>query len=351
MNEHIRKSLNLNDGRKYSNHGLIFQNQQTKPTITINAPNNEQIKVSSSEKKYLKTFFKQKSLNISQHKINLFNNRLATTSNFNIRKKSTNQLKIHDDIETLNSLPTNTFSNYYDNRSTNNLMRKSSKHSSKTFSTLKGDTYRNNPNINYNRVINVNPISLLKIKRPDDFEVSEEDRMFNQYKIKKDKNDKIIKSKSKVKIKLKKKKQNTLKSYNAALGKVYKKMPKILNQIETTKKLKGSMSLLKYQNLLLDVGTKNLNRETRQKLNNKFISLRKFSDKVYDLFKESLDKIEKKEKKIIESINTQQNYYKRKMKEKKFDTISALKSPPFFRLPNLQFHKIKYSKSKKHKKK
>ena len=175
--------------------------------------------------------------------------------------------------------------------------------------------------------------------------------MFNQYKIKKDKNDKIIKSKSKVKIKLKKKKQNTLKSYNAALGKVYKKMPKILNQIETTKKLKGSMSLLKYQNLLLDVGTKNLNRETRQKLNNKFISLRKFSDKVYDLFKESLDKIEKKEKRIIESINTQQNYYKRKMKEKKFDTISALKSPPFFRLPNLQFHKVKYSKSKKHKKK
>ena len=34
------------------------------------------------------------------------------------------------------------------------------------------------------------------------------------------------------------------------------------------------MSLLKYQNLLMDVGTKNLNRETREKLNNKFMTLR-----------------------------------------------------------------------------
>ena len=357
MTDHLRKSLNSNDLRKYCNSGIIFQlpYQLKKPTIIINAPNNEisKISTSTSEKKILKTFFKQKTLNISQNKIDIFNKK-ATSSNYNIRKKSTNQLKIHEELNKFNSLyntNTNNTNNNYDSVNIN-LMRNNSKHSTKKFDTVKnGDFYRNNPNLNYNIGKSLNQISMIKIKKPDDFEVSEEDRMFNQYKIKKSRNDVIKKSKTKVKIKLKKKKFNNLKSYDAALGKVYKKIPKILNKIENTKKLKGSMSLLKYQNLLLDVGSKNLNRETRQKLNNKFVSLRKFSDKVYDLFKESLEKIEKKEEKIIESINKQQNYYKRKMREKKYETISMFKSPPFFSLPNLQFHKIMNSKSKKHKKK
>ena len=106
------------------------------------------------------------------------------------------------------------------------------------------------------------------------------------------------------------------------------------------------MSLLKYQNLLLDVGAKNLNRQTREKLNNKFITIRNFTNKPYSLFKESLESIETEEEKIIDSINTQQNYYLRKMKENNYNSITSIGNLGSISLPNLKFFKLGKSKKK-----
>ena len=350
MSDLIRKSFNNSstnyitnktENKKNNNPGYFLHNQKKLPTIVINSKNSDLLQLSSSEKINSKKIFRQKSLTLSQNKNNIFNKK-ASTSNFNLRKKSMNQLNILNNVNTINNL-----NNNIDTLNNNNITRKNSINIPKNIKLYKsGEIYRNHPNINYTSGMNINPISMLTIKNPDDFEVSEEDRMFNQYKLKKPKSNKVKKAKTKVKIKLKKKKITPFTSYNAALGKVYKKIPKIIDKIENTKKLKDTMSLLKYQNLLMDVGTKNLNRETRQKLNNKFTSIRNFSDKAYVLFKESLGIIETKEKEIIESINTKQNYFKRKMKEKKYKTISASKNPNFFSLPNIKFIKISKSRLK-----
>ena len=351
MSDLIRKSFNNSstnyitnktENKKNNNPGYFLHNQKKLPTIVINSKNSDLLQLSSSEKINSKKIFRQKSLTLSQNKNNIFNKK-ASTSNFNLRKKSMNQLNILNNVNTINNLNNNidTLNN------NNNITRKNSINIPKNIKLYKsGEIYRNHPNINYTSGMSINPISMLTIKNPDDFEVSEEDRMFNQYKLKKPKSNKVKKAKTKVKIKIKKKKITPFTSYNAALGKVYKKIPKIIDKIENTKKLKDTMSLLKYQNLLMDVGTKNLNRETRQKLNNKFTSIRNFSDKAYVLFKESLGIIETKEKEIIESINTKQNYFKRKMKEKKYKTISASKNPNFFSLPNIKFIKISKSRLK-----
>ena len=201
-----------------------------------------------------------------------------------------------------------------------------------------------NTNIN---LLNLAPLPIKSIKGPDDFGISDEDRIFNQFKKKKKKpKSPIKKAKSKIKIKLKKKKLNPFSSYDSALVKVYKKIPKIINKIENTKKLKGTMSLLKYQNLLLDVGAKNLNRQTREKLNNKFITIRNFTNKPYSLFKESLESIETEEEKIIDSINTQQKYYLRKMKENNYNSITSIGNLGSISLPNLKFFKLGKSKKK-----
>ena len=106
------------------------------------------------------------------------------------------------------------------------------------------------------------------------------------------------------------------------------------------------MSLNRYQNLLLDVGSKNLPRETRDKLNDKFVSLRKSIDKAYVLFRDSLDKIEDEEKDIIDSINTQQDFYKKKMMENKYYTLAMSINLDDKTLPNLKLLKVRKPKYK-----
>ena len=229
----------------------------------------------------------------------------------------------------------------------NNLKNKSSKIITKNYKSVQ---IMPNSNINSNNngiKLSLSTLPIKSIKSPDDFGISDEDRIFNQFKKKKKKaKSPLKKPKSKIKIKLKKKKFNPFSSYDSALVKVYKKIPKIINNIENTKKLKGTMSLLKYQNLLMDVGAKNLNRQTREKLNNKFITLRNFTNKPYNLFKESLESIENEEEKIIDSINTQQNYYLRKMKENKYNSLTSLGNLGSISLPNLKFFKLGKSKKK-----
>lgn len=342
MNEELRKSFNKsitfsnnnNDFNKGINPISLLHKQKKLPTIIINSKNSDVLRLSS--KNIIKSFNRQKSLT-SKTLNNLFNRNLAR-SNYYIRKNSTNLLNTNIKFNNMNSYAT-----------INNSII-ANKNSRKNSINYQSSDIFQNLTMNYNKTINTHPISIKKLKNPNDFDVSEEDRIFNQYKGKKTEKKIIKKGKPKIKIKLKKKRLNPFTSYDAALHKVYKQIPKIINKIEDTKKLKGIMSLQKYQNLLMDVGTKNLNRETREKLNNKFTSLRNFSYKPLNLLKESLETIETKEKKIIESINTQQNYYKRKMKENKYYTITSSRNIGFINLPNLKFHKIGNSK-KKYKKK
>ena len=130
------------------------------------------------------------------------------------------------------------------------------------------------------------------------FKVEEEDKIFYQLRKKK-----------------KKKKKKFYKHSKTPLSKVYKKIPIILKQLNKVKKLKNEMNLMTYQNTLLDVGSKLLERDVRQKLNEQFIEIRRSTEKQYDYFEDEIDTIESKEKKIISKINTQQNFFKKIMIE------------------------------------
>ena len=346
MNEYIRNSFsntksifpNKKDSNKNINFRIFNHKKKKLPTLTINSKNSEILSFSPIKKKNNSNskeiiLRQKKNLKLTKTQITSFNKN--ATSNFNLRKNSINIIERNHNF---NNLFLNTFNN----------LKTTNRNSTKLANNFKSVQIIQNSNINMNdNLINLTPLPIKSIKSPDDFGISDEDRIFNQYKRnnKKEKSPKK-KAKSKIKIKLKKKKLNPFSSYDSALVKVYKKIPKIINKIENTKKLKGTMSLLKYQNLLLDVGAKNLNRQTREKLNNKFITIRNFTNKPYSLFKESLESIETEEEKIIDSINTQQKYYLRKMKENNYNSITSIGNLGSISLPNLKFFKLGKSKKK-----
>ena len=210
----------------------------------------------------------------------------------------------------------------------------------------KEDFFTNNSNYNernyetelYQRS-NILP---LLTKRKNEFEISEEDKIFDQFLLKKKKQ--IKKAKHKTKSKIKSKKKKLYNSYEAPLYKVYKKIPQIINKIEHTKKLKNSFSLLKYQNLLFDVGSSILDWDSRAKLNNEFNHLRKITNKRYDLLRNTVRDLEKKEKEIIDNVNKQQDNLKKNLREKNYYCMTI--GMNFHGMPNLKFHqtiaKLKY---------
>jgi hypothetical protein len=154
------------------------------------------------------------------------------------------------------------------------------------------------------------------------FQIEEEDKIFK----------KLMKKKKKRKKKL------MLQSHDNPLSKVYKRIPYILTKLNEVKKQKNDMSLLNYQNRLLEVGSKVLKRDVREKLNKKFIEIRKVTEKKYDYFERALDSIEDQEKEIINRINTQQNFFKRIMiNNNKENLIYGLtKKHDFF--PKIKFY-------------
>ena len=328
---------NNNEQNKSNNMNFMVYSQKKIPNIKIIPNNTETIEISKSNKDYRKAFFKQKTLNATQGKNQFLNSNIAAKSK---RKQSINYVRSH--------LLINNNINNYGIEDYNNMI----KTPKNLINILKDDNLSksNEKSINFNRkyhnTIIVSPYAEVKIKDPDDFQVSEEDRMFNQYTTLKVLKKKKEKKEKTVKIKLKKKLVRNFFNitHNPVLAKVYKKMPQIFEKIEDTKKLKYNMSLLKYQNLLMNVGTKNLNLETKQKLHNKFKSLRSMSNRKYSLFQEYLQMIEEKEEKIIKSINTQQDFYKKEMKKSRYNTFSATRIVNDFGLPNLKFYKIGGSK-------
>ena len=122
------------------------------------------------------------------------------------------------------------------------------------------------------------------------------------------------------------------------LSKVYKRIPYVLTKLNEVKKQKNEMTLMNYQNRLLEVGSKVLKRDVREKLNKKFIEIRKITEKNYDYFERVLDSIEDEEKEIINKINTQQNFFKRIMiNNNKENLIYGLtKKHDFF--PKIKFY-------------
>ena len=154
------------------------------------------------------------------------------------------------------------------------------------------------------------------------FQIEEEDKIFK----------KLMKKKKKRKKKL------MLQSHDNPLSKVYKRIPYILTKLNEVKKQKNDMSLLNYQNRLLEVGSKVLKRDVREKLNKKFIEIRKVTEKKYDYFERALDSIEDQEKEIINRINTQQNFFKRIMIENNKESLiyGLTKKHDFF--PRIKFY-------------
>jgi hypothetical protein len=342
-NDNLEEMPNKDKILSFFSNQKNIKNPYTKTTANVN----------TEKGKINKFFFRQQSLRLSKTNNFPFNKNIPSSIS-NLRRKSINLLdkeenKINSNINTynlnvnnmtnnnrnINSNMMNSNSNNYDELNSSTFNNKSIKIIDKNNYYQNGEVYRNKILPHKSR----NFVSNLTIKDPNDFDVSEEDRMFDQFLNEKPKKNKLKKEKKKIKIKLKKKKLKPVFSYHSPLNKIYKRIPEIMDQIENTKKLKESMSLYKYQNLLLEVGSQNLNKEIRDKLNDKFVSLRKFTQKPYALFRQCLDKIENREKEIIQSINTKQDFYKKKMKEKKYRTIYISRSMDYKELPNIRFLK------------
>ena len=297
---------------------IFLKNKKQLPLIPINKENNN-----NNKDKRSSIILKQKSLNQNSIKNKLsspnvfqkrktdissrdkiYNNIFPLKNNFikNIPLFKKEKEEINNKKENLNLLSTN--SNYYDLNFDSDIYQFSS----------------------------VMPTTTKK----DEFEISEEDKMFDQFSLEKKKKIKKIKLRTK-KLKIKKKKIKLFNSFEAPLKKVYKKIPQIINKIESTKKLKNSFSLLKYQNLLFDIGSKTLDINSKAKLNKEFNNLRNITNKKYELLRKSVRDLENQEKEIIERVNKQQDLYKKNMRENNYYCMTI--GMNFHSIPSLQFHR------------
>ena len=332
----IRPNLigSMNNNKKANSLISIFmKNNKKLPLISINSENN-------NENNKLKDFKESKESNI--------NNNIDKKSNIILKQKSLNQNYVKSKFSSPNVFNKKKSDNIFKDRNYNNifllknnfiknlpqLKKEEISNSQKEYLFSNNSNYHD---LNFDSDIyqfsSVIPTSTTK---KDEFEISEEDKMFDQFTLKKKKKIKKIKIKPKHKIK-KKKKLNFYNSYEAPLNKVYKKIPQIINKIELTKKLKNSFSLLKYQNLLLDVGSKTLGFNSRAKLTNEFTNLRNISNKKYELLRKSVRDIENKEKEIIDRVNKQQDRFKKNMRENNYYCMTI--GMNFHSIPSLKFHR------------
>lgn len=148
-----------------------------------------------------------------------------------------------------------------------------------------------------------------------------------------------------LKIQNHKKQNSNLRTFDGALYKVYKKIPQTMHKIEKVKRMKETLPLFEYQNLLLKTGGKVLPKESRQQLFQKFRFIRKSIEKEYGLFKEVLPEIEKKEQKIITQINLRQRKYNKTMSPGKKEDKKA----SFFNFNTNFLPEIKFIKTPKYK--
>ena len=315
------KSESNDKTNKHRKMTFIFSNNNNDKS------NSKKFRLSKINSDNLKKFLKQKSLSTNKHK--------PLTDN-NLKKK--NSIYSNKNYETIdasknNNSKINSFKNIKRIKSNSKLAE------IKSLSSSPKNMNSNSPVIIYL------PLSNFEKNLPS-FEISEEDRMFNQYEEEKNSKPKkkVTKIKSKEKQKQKTTKKKILPASVVALHKVYKKIPKIIHEIENLKKLKYSMSLHKYQKLLLKTGSKTLTKESKDKLSDKFKVIRKTSEKSYDLFKKSLRSIEKQEKKIIDKINKQQIFFKKTLSQQPSSFYSTFSNFDF--LPQIKFYRTPKNKLK-----
>ena len=227
-------------------------------------------------------------------------------------------------INNFNKFKTNTNLNSINNNN-NDSLKNLYFRENKKMKTLSKMSSSRNIDKDFSKIVQNSKENKEKEKEKDSnnpFQIEEEDKIFK----------KLMKKKKKRKKKL------TLQSYDNPLSKVYKRIPYVLTKLNEVKKQKNEMTLMNYQNRLLEVGSKVLKRDVREKLNKKFIEIRKITEKNYDYFERVLDSIEDEEKEIINKINTQQNFFKRIMiNNNKENLIYGLtKKHDFF--PKIKFY-------------
>ena len=237
-----------------------------------------------------------------------------------------------------NNILTSSKNNLEHNQNSDRRSSNKSENSKNTFKscTLKSNSPSKNKNIKENKN---KKYSKAKKRTDNPFEVEDEDKIFAQ----------LIKKKNKTKKKSTKNKLGSgIKLYKSALNRVYKKIPVVMYKLENIKKLKNFTNLCEYQGMLLSTGNRCLTREGRKKVSDKFEQIRKISEKNYNLFQNSLDSIEKEEKKIIDKINTQTKFFKKTMIRNNRANFVYTNISKYDLLPEIKFFRT--SRDKIHKK-
>ena len=208
--------------------------------------------------------------------------------------------------------------------------------------------YRND-NINKN-----NKINLTERKVLNPFEISDDDLIFeemNKYDYdKKKKNNLNNKKKShgksnsnlNEKSKMNQTKTTILSTHKSSLSQdnkilnyIYKYPTDYFKRIFEAKKSKKKLNLLNYQNNLLDIMSKNCSKDAYINLENNFQKIRSFSYQKIVLNKKFIEKMEKREKRIVKKINNVNKKCEKMLKTA--DNGFNFKS---FSLPKVIFYKV-----------
>ena len=192
-------------------------------------------------------------------------------------------------------------------------------------------------------------------KKINPLEIQEEDKIFDQYNIvnkNKDDNKENQKNKNKSRnyfLGMNSKTtssfhKNSLSEDQRILNNIYKISPQFIERIEKAKKSKDKFNLINYQVNLINTIGDSFSKDALKKLEKKFKYLRNFTYQKISLNKKFISRVEKKEKDIIESINSL---------NKKCEIMLKTSSDGFnyksFSLPKVKFYKvIKKKKKNKH---
>ena len=247
-----RNSLRLSSVKSnisnLSNKKLLFANSSKKNKEFQISNNN----MSENENQTIKNKSKRFSLIISRND----NNSLGFKYESSTKINNINKFNTNINLNLINANNNDSLKNLY--------FRENKK--MKTLSKMSSDR---NIDKNFSKIVQNSKEEKEKEKDLNNpFQIEEEDKIFK----------KLMKKKKK------RKKRLMLQSHDNPLSKVYKRIPYILTKLNEVKKQKNDMTLMKYQNRLLEVGSKVLKRDVREKLNEKFIEIRKITEKKYDYF-------------------------------------------------------------------
>ncbi len=129
--------------------------------------------------------------------------------------------------------------------------------------------------------------------------------------------------------------KSSLSQDNKILSYIYKYPIDYFQRIYEAKKAKKKLNLLNYQNNLLNIINKNCSKDAYINLENNFQKIRSFSYQKVILNRKFIEKMEKKEKKIVKKIN-----FANKKCEKMLKTADNFFNFKTFSLPKVIFYKV-----------